>query len=40
MEVENTLACYDTATITAVNSFILRAPVHQIIYAHTDKMPI
>jgi hypothetical protein len=26
MEVANTLAYYDTATITAVNSFIVQAP--------------
>ncbi len=27
MAVANTLACYDTATITAVKSFIVQAPV-------------
>jgi len=28
MEVANTLAYYDTATITAVKSFIVQAPGH------------
>ncbi len=32
MEVANTLAYYDTATITAVKSFIVQAPVKILIY--------
>ncbi len=32
MEEANTLAYYDTATITAVKSFIVQAPVKILIY--------
>ena len=35
MEVANTLAYYNTATITAVKSFIVQAPAYQkVIYSH------
>ncbi len=33
--VANTLAYYDTATITAVKSFIVQAPVHYDLYSAT-----